>query len=243
MKTFFLITILCLPILALGQEGNFPPFIIESVNVMPPVFSALKHSSTSKNYAQSNSVGEYLNKSIQYPERAVERSEQGTVVVRFIVNTSGELTDFNVVNSISPSIDQQVIDVLKSTDGMWNPGSRNNLPVDMSQEISVIFKLHDSYDFVLMAKKYLKKGNELLFIKNRPEKAMPYLDNAIKLLPYNETLHAIRGYCKFKLGNENDALSDWLYINNSNKQKMIEYFNQLSEEKDIAELIITSELK
>lgn len=242
-RNMLIIVILSLSVFVFGQDENLPPFIIENINVTPPEFNGIRNVNSLNSNAGITSIFDYLKKHIHYPEEAIQRSEQGTSVVRFIVTSEGELTNFEVVNSICQSIDHEVISVLKTTNGLWKPGLRNDRPADFSQEISVIFKLDDFFDFVSLAKKHLKKGNELLFLKNRPEKALPYFDEAIKLLPYNKTLREIRGYCNFELGDEEKALSDWGHLETGNKQNMIEHFNHISEEIDISELTVISEEK
>ena len=242
-RNILIIALFSLSVFVFGQEENLPPFIIEDINVTPPEFKGIRNVNSLNDNDGITSVFDYLEKHIHYPEEAFQRSEQGTSVVRFIVTSEGKLTNFEVVNSICPSIDQEVISVLKTTDGFWKPGLQNDRPADISQEVSVVFKLDDIFDFVSMAKRYLKKGNELLFLKNRPEKALPYFDEAIKLLPYNKTLREIRGYCNFGLGDEEKALSDWDQIKTGNKQNMIEYFNHITEEKNISELTVISEEK
>ncbi len=106
-------------------------------------------------------------------------------------------------------MDEEVINVLKQTKGMWTPATVNGQPVDMDVEVSVVFALHPSTDFVLLANNYLKRGNQNLFEKNNPKKALRFYDLGIKLLPNNETLLAVRGLCKYEMGDENGAIRDW----------------------------------
>jgi len=130
-----------------------------------------------------------------------------------------------VINSVSEFVDMEIIRILEITSGMWIPGTVNGEPVAMEKEISVVFKISEKSDFMAKAKHYLKFGNKLLFVHNRPEKALKYFDKSITLLPNEETLLAVRGLCNYEIGDNEGAKSDW------NRLKMLE-------EKNAAESLI-----
>jgi tetratricopeptide (TPR) repeat protein len=79
----------------------------------------------------------------------------------------------------------------------------------MEKEISVVFKISHKSDFAAQAKGYLEHGNKLLFVHNRPEKALKYFNKGITLLPNEETLLAVRGLCKYEIGDNEGAKLDW----------------------------------
>ena len=79
----------------------------------------------------------------------------------------------------------------------------------MGKEVSLEFKISPNSDFVEMAKSNMQKGNELLFLKDQPKKAIKYFDLAINYLPNNETIQGIRGYCKYRIGDLEGANRDW----------------------------------
>ena len=92
---------------------------------------------------------------------------------------------------------------------MWIPGSVNGKPVAMEKEISMVFKISQKSDFAAKAKGFLEHGNNLLFVHNQPEKALKYFDKGITLLPNEETLLAVRGLCKYEIGDNEGAKLDW----------------------------------
>jgi len=114
---------------------------------------------------------------------------------------------------------------LEITAGMWIPGTVNGEPVTMEKEISVVFKISEKSDFVAKAKSNLELGNKILFENKNPDKALKYFDKSIKLLPNDETLLAVRGLCKYEMGDIEGAKNDW------NRLKILE-------EKNDAELLI-----
>lgn len=66
----------------------------------------------------------YLGENLKYPEEAKERGQQGRVVVGFIVEKDGSLTDVKVLRSVDRALDAEALRVVK---GMpkWIPGRQN----------------------------------------------------------------------------------------------------------------------
>ena len=82
----------------------------------------------------------YLSRNIKYPVIAQEQGIQGTVVLRFVVGKSGEVTDVTVMRSLDPSCDKEAIRVVKSMP-KWVPGKQNGNPVLVYYTLPVRFKL------------------------------------------------------------------------------------------------------
>ena len=193
-----------LSIVVFGQiEGQKT---LPETEVIPPKFPAVE---TTWNWKKIQSIDDYLRANIEYPEKALNEGYYGTEVVQFVVTPAGELADFKVINSVCREIDEEVIGVLKSTNGSWKPASVNTEPVPMVKEVSVVFKLKGTYDFVSMAKRFLNSGNKKFFLKKNPKKALKYYNRGIALLPNQYTLLVARGMCRFELGNEEGAIRDW----------------------------------
>lgn len=180
--------------IATGQNQE-----LTAIEVTPPAFTS----------DVPKSINDFMQKNLEYPAEAGFWKHQGTEVVQFVITPEGKVTDFTVINSVSYEIDKEVIRVLESTSGNWMPGTINGEPVSMETEVSMAFMLNPKDDFVEMAKWNMSKGNELLFLKNQPKRALRYFDWALNYLPSNETINAVRGFCKFKLGDENGANRDW----------------------------------
>jgi tetratricopeptide (TPR) repeat protein len=156
-----------------------------------------------------HSANDFLEHSVEFPAKSKNAGLQGTEVIQFTVTTEGQVTDFMVINSVSTEIDLEVIRILEVTNGKWTPGTVNGEPVAMTKEVSVVFKNNPATNFAELANKHLQKGNQALFVKNQPEKALKYFNRGITLLPNDETLLVVRGLCKYKLGDETGASRDW----------------------------------
>ena len=117
-------------IIAFGQE---PKQMLEEVEVTPPKFTGIEGVVTIIQNESIATIDDYLIKNIEYPEESVQRWLEGTAVVQFVVTANGEVTNFEVINSVSFDIDDELIRVLETTNGMWQPGLNNGRPVAMEK--------------------------------------------------------------------------------------------------------------
>lgn len=83
---------------------------------------------------------EYLSKNIKYPVIAEENGVQGRVIVTFVVERDGSITDVRVAKSVDPSLDKEAVRVTKSMPH-WNPGMQNGGPVRVKFTLPVTFRL------------------------------------------------------------------------------------------------------
>ena len=82
----------------------------------------------------------FLSSNTKYPEIALENNIQGRVVVKFIVEKNGSITDVHVVKSVDPSLDKEAVRVVKSMP-KWTPGKQNGQAVRVQYLVPVTFKL------------------------------------------------------------------------------------------------------
>lgn len=83
---------------------------------------------------------DYLAKNIKYPVVAEENGIQGKVIVTFVVERDGSITDVKVVKSVDPSLDKEASRVVKSMP-RWQPGKQNGSAVRVKYTVPVQFKL------------------------------------------------------------------------------------------------------
>ena len=83
---------------------------------------------------------EYLSTHIKYPAIAEENGVQGRVIVTFVVERDGSITDVKVVKSVDPSLDKEAARVVQ---GMpkWIPGKQNGAAVRVKYTVPVTFRL------------------------------------------------------------------------------------------------------
>lgn len=83
---------------------------------------------------------EYLTKNIKYPVVAEENGIQGRVIVTFVVERDGSITDVKVAKSVDPSLDKEAQRVVRSMPN-WIPGKQNGSAVRVKYTVPVTFKL------------------------------------------------------------------------------------------------------
>ena len=83
---------------------------------------------------------EYLSKNIKYPVIAEENGVQGRVIVTFVVERDGSITDVKVVKSVDPSLDKEAQRVVKAMPH-WIPGKQNGSAVRVKYRVPVTFRL------------------------------------------------------------------------------------------------------
>lgn len=85
-------------------------------------------------------LNEYLSKTIRYPVAAEENGIQGRVIVQFVVEKDGSISDVRVVRSVDPSLDKEAVRVAKSMP-RWIPGKQNGSAVRVKFTLPVSFRL------------------------------------------------------------------------------------------------------
>ena len=82
----------------------------------------------------------YLNSNVKYPAAAQENGIQGRVIVQFIIEKDGSISDVKISRSVDPSLDREALRVVKAMP-KWNPGKLNGTVVRVKSEVPVAFGL------------------------------------------------------------------------------------------------------
>lgn len=77
---------------------------------------------------------------LKYPEKAVIEGVQGRVMVAFVIEKDGKVSDVRVVKSVSPELDAEAVKVV-SASPKWKPGRLAGEKVRTSMTIPVEFRL------------------------------------------------------------------------------------------------------
>jgi protein TonB len=85
---------------------------------------------------------EFLAKNILYPPSAREAGIQGKVIVGFVVNKDGHLTDIQVLRSLDPSLDEEALRVVKKIPA-WSPGKQGSQAVRVRMTLPIVFKINE----------------------------------------------------------------------------------------------------
>lgn len=229
------ILLMIISAIALGQDQKSR--MMEEIKVVPPKFTGVARAVPviEENRSVSELEG-YLMNNVQYPQDAYDRHKQGTAVVSFVVTPNGEVEDFHIINSVSPEIDQEVIRVLQTTNGMWMPGYNNSNAVSMEKEVSVLFRINPNNNFIHETQKIFVHGSKLMFIKDKPKRALRVYDQGVVLRPNDKSLLLMRGLTRYELGDKDGACRDWTRIKTLGGESDY-YLDEFCEMKGYADMI------
>ena len=82
----------------------------------------------------------FLNHALQYPAEARKRGAQGRVIMKFVVDETGRITDPVVERGADPALDAEALRVVKAMPP-WKPGRQNGKPVAVLYRVPVTFRL------------------------------------------------------------------------------------------------------
>jgi protein TonB len=83
----------------------------------------------------------YLNKNLRYPDDAVNNEIQGTVVVQFIVDKEGNVSDVQAIAGPDQGgLREEAVRVIKRS-GKWTPAIQNGRQVKSYKKQPIVFKL------------------------------------------------------------------------------------------------------
>lgn len=83
---------------------------------------------------------QWLNENVKYPVVAQENGVQGRVIVSFVVERDGSITDVQVVRSVDPALDKEATRAVKAMP-KWIPGKQNGQAVRVKYNVPVLFRL------------------------------------------------------------------------------------------------------
>ena len=104
---------------------------------------------------------EFLSKNVKYPAEAENNDVQGRVIVTFVVEKDGEISNAKVVKSVHPTLDAEALRVVNSMPS-WTPGMQNGEAVRVKYTVPVTFRLQGKDSHIGNAKADVDKGANVL---------------------------------------------------------------------------------
>ncbi|MBQ8127849.1 MAG: M56 family metallopeptidase [Prevotella sp.] len=83
---------------------------------------------------------QFLSKNMKYPDEATKAGQEGRVIVSFVVEADGRVTNAKVVKSVAPLLDAEALRVIGLMP-RWEPGRQNGEAVRVKYTIPVAFRL------------------------------------------------------------------------------------------------------
>ena len=88
----------------------------------------------------TNALNTFIVSNLKYPVFAQEKGIQGRVVVKFIVEKDGSISNVEVIQSVDPDLDNEAMRVIKNMP-KWNPAKQNGTEVRAYYYVPVTFRL------------------------------------------------------------------------------------------------------
>ncbi|OKZ42241.1 MAG: hypothetical protein BHV82_03345 [Odoribacter sp. 43_10] len=82
----------------------------------------------------------FIKDNLEYPQKAIDEQTEGRVIIRFVVNSNGEISDPTILKGINKNLDQAAIDVINKLP-RWKPGQQDGQPVSVRFTLPIVFKL------------------------------------------------------------------------------------------------------
>lgn len=91
----------------------------------------------------AGAIERYIQNNLQYPESAIDRGVSGKVVIRFVVNARGTVSEASVTKGIPDcrECDEEALRVIKSMPA-WTPGMQDGKAVPVFFSIPIIFSIY-----------------------------------------------------------------------------------------------------
>jgi protein TonB len=83
----------------------------------------------------------FIRKSIIYPEIARRAGVEGKVLIGFVVERDGSITEIKIIKGIGAGCDEEAVHVLELA-GKWIPGKQNGKAVRVSMVMPFDFRLN-----------------------------------------------------------------------------------------------------
>jgi protein TonB len=88
---------------------------------------------TFRNWVQSN---------VRFPQIALENGISGTVVLSFVIEKDGRLTNIQVLRTPDRSLSEEAVRVLEKSP-KWTPGKQRNQVVRVKYNLPVVFRVQN----------------------------------------------------------------------------------------------------
>ena len=82
----------------------------------------------------------FLQTNMKYPEDAAKQKVEGRVMVQFIVETDGSISDVHVAKQVFPSLDAEAVRVVQAMP-KWTPGRERGRVVRVKYLLPIVFRM------------------------------------------------------------------------------------------------------
>ena len=213
---FFLCVLISTKLLSQSSDPPPPPPPLDSLEIDGALFEKVDVEATFS--GGERAWRRYLEQNLNPNVPAENGAPVGiyTVIVQFIVDKTGTVSDIKALTNFGYGMEQEVIRIMKKSP-MWTPASQNDKTVKAYRKQPVIFVLEDEAVEIIMNEKYVLYTGTDNIIKI----------NVSKVKKDDLELSLSQG--KIILGEDGD-----FHINVKNPGKAILYINSRKKNKEIS---------
>ena len=88
-----------------------------------------------------NDLVQYLGKNVKYPKKSQRKGIEGRVLVSFVVEKDGSVSNVRVIESVNDQLDTEAVRVVKKMP-KWEPGMEDGKTVRVSFNLPIKFRLN-----------------------------------------------------------------------------------------------------
>ena len=108
--------------------------------VIIPYYDCSTKPSFLNSYDPKVFLEQWVYRYLKYPQAAVDNGIQGRVLVGFVIDEKGKITDVQVLRGVDPLLDEEAVRVVSASPS-WKPGTLNGKKVKASMSLYVEFRL------------------------------------------------------------------------------------------------------
>lgn len=114
------------------------------VAITPAVDNSIHESSSVDVYPEfeggMKAWAKYIQKSLRYPAQAAEEGIQGKVLISFVVEMDGSVSNVTLARGVTGSLDEEAMRVIRKSP-KWRPGKQSGSPVRVRYNMPIGFSL------------------------------------------------------------------------------------------------------
>jgi TonB family protein len=138
LRLVLLITILSLSIFIANSQVQNKPKVAPKTNKADTVYKRLDVAPKFK--GGTGALYKLINESIKYPEEAKTKGIEGKVVVKFIIDSKGKVSNASIFRGVNKLLDDEAVRVINLLPD-WVPGQAGGKNVASYVQMPVHFKL------------------------------------------------------------------------------------------------------
>lgn len=148
----------------------------------------------------------FIKEKMVYPAEAIEKGITGQVIVKFVIEKDGSLSNLKVLRGVDPSLDKEALRIVQSMPN-WIPASRNGENVSVEYDTNINFILPPAKISSEKLQEFKPSKFGKIEWQNNTVYTSGALDNALEIKEGDE-------YSKEKLENNINEQVSGLYLDN-----------------------------